>query len=173
MKLNFFLLLGLSIFSSFILCSFFNPPHVRAAYNVMESFTKKMKKEGFRSVGSGGAMMDDVQQISLDYEIYQKLDVCQARMLFLKEAEALLHDINCNLKIRPYLHDYPSTCKNIFLTISFVAPNQMFVEPPYIAYVGLHKDKVVYSTFDKDAGKLVNIYEEPYEQALKIYKDTK
>lgn len=148
-------------------------PHVRAAHKVMDSFTKKMKKEGLYLQGSGGAMMRDIQYITLGYEIVQKMTVEEARMLFISKAEALLDQINSDENIRPYLHDYPFTSKNIFFKITFCKPNGEFVDPPYPTYVVLfnHKDQIVYNIYDHQTERLETLYEESYQDALKIYHE--
>lgn len=160
----------LLLFTSCVL----DPPHVKAAHKIMNSFTKKMKKEGLSLFASGGSMMGDIQVISLDYETCKSVNIEQARMLFIKEAEALLYQINSDHEIHPYLHDYPFTSRNIFLTIAFCKTDGNFADPPNIAYVMLrtHKDLVCYSIYDEQTERLETVYEEPYEEALKIYNET-
>lgn len=160
----------------FFLCTsfYFTPAHVKAAHRLMNSFDKKMKTQGFRLSASGGAMMNDIQKIDLDYEICRYLDVSEARLLFVKHAEALLSQINNDSNIRPYLHNYPFTSKNIFLTFSFCKTNGDLVDPPYIAYVAMQtsKNKVRYLVNDEEKNKLKRVYEEPYDEALRIYKES-
>lgn len=170
MKYLYFMLLVLFLCSACVL----DPPHVKAAQKIMNSFTKKMKKEGLILVGSGGSMMGDIQEINLDYETCQNVNVEQARMIFIKKTESLMYQINSDPEIRPYLHDYPFTSRNIFLEITFCKTDRDFVKPPNIAYVVLrtHKDLVSYSIYDDQTERLATVYEEPYEEALKIYNET-
>lgn len=170
MKFVYFFLPILALFAQ--CCS--ESVHINAAHKVMNSFNKKMKKDKLHLFSSGGAMMDDIQQITLGYEAYKNLNVSDARILFIKKIEALLSEINSDLEIRPYLHDYPFTSRNIFFKISFCKDNGEFVDPPYIAYVSLIniKNRVYYSVYDQRTDMLKTVYEESYEEALKIYHET-
>lgn len=133
-----------------------------------------MKKEGFNLSSSGGAMMGDIQQITLDYEICLNLNVEEARILFIKHAEALLFQINNDLEIRRYLHNYPFTSRNIFFKLTFSTANGAFVDPPYIAFVTLDTKRnfVRYLVHDIKNDSLKTVYEEPYDDALRIYHET-
>lgn len=147
------------------------PVHVAAAHRVMNSFTKKMEREGFHLCSSGGAMMDDIKQITLDYEICQNVNVDEARIIFIKYAESLLEQVNSDIKIRPYLHNYPFTSENILFGISFCKPDGNFADPPYIADVLLQNknNRVFYSVHNKQTELLDDVYSESYEEALNIY----
>lgn len=170
MNVLYIIIFGLILFSACIS----DPPHVKAAHQVMNTFTKKMKTEGLSLRGSGGAMMGDIQQISLGFGIVENRSVDEVRLLFIRETETLLDQVNINANIRPYLHDYPFTSKNIFFKITFCKPDGYFVDPPYIAYVSLmnNRDRIFYSTYNKDKNTLENCFDESYEEALNIYKET-
>jgi len=120
-------------------------------------------------------MMDDIKNITLDYEICKNVDIDEARLLLVKYAEELLLSINLNEKARPYLHDYPFTYKNIKFSLTFVQPDMSFTQKPNITYVTINTSRdhrVDYCTFDQNARKLRTAYKEPYPEALRIYQET-
>jgi hypothetical protein len=170
MKFPFSLLVVAALFVS----CYPTPIHVKAAHKVMNAYNKKMENEGFTLSGSGGAMMDDVKQITLHYDIGLKLTLEEARILFVKEAEDLLCSINQNLEIRPYLHIYPFNSQNIYLTLSFCKPSGDFVDPPFIAYVAMdvERNQVCYLIIHERSNALTLVHAEPYEEALRIYTET-
>lgn len=150
------------------------PAHTQLANKLMNSFTKQMNKENLFLLASGGSMMDDIQEISLDYGSYRILNIEEARMFFISKVEALLKEINESQKARPYLHNFPFTSRNVHLTISFYYPNGDWVDSPHIALVSLlnNKNKVAYVIYDKNLQRYETIYEETYEEALQIYNET-
>lgn len=170
MKLIVFLVL---ILISCIQCT--NPPHIRAAHQIMSSYSTKMESEGFSLVGSGGAMMVDIQEITLDFEICENREISEVRLLFIQKAEELIYQVNSNQNIQQYLHDKPFTSKNISLGISFCKLDGKFVHAPYIAYVFLipEKNRIFYSIYDEGNDRLKTIYDESYEEALTIYNASK
>lgn len=149
------------------------PIHVKEAHKLMNAFTNKANEENLFLVGSGGAMMDDIQEIILQYGSNQKLTVDQARMLFVKKAESLLTMINDSQKIRPFLHNYPFTSQNIFFSISFYDADNGLIDPPYIAYVSMdtRRNRIRYLVNDEANDDLKLVYDEPYEEALRIYNE--
>ncbi|QLH35869.1 MAG: hypothetical protein HWD61_06770 [Parachlamydiaceae bacterium] len=73
----------------------------------MSSYSTKMESEGFSLVGSGGAMMVDIQEITLDFEICENREISEVRLLFIQKAEELIYQVNSNQNIQQYLHDKP------------------------------------------------------------------
>lgn len=156
-----------------ILCSQCTEPHINAAHKVRSAFIKKVKREGFQVFATGGAMMDDVKVVDVVFQKSQNVDVKVARMMLMRYAQLLMHDMNADEELRPYLHDYPVTPKNINLTILFFKEDDDFVNPPYIARVAIsaHDAYIDYSIDNKETNRLDTVFVEPYEMALQIYQE--
>ena len=149
--------------------------HVTEADRIIDKFSSEMKKEGFILVGSGGAMMDNIKEFHLSYEKINSVDVDQARTILIDKALRLINIINSDVKIRPYLNNYPFNLKNINLDLFFTKEKGGFALAPNIATAFTHTrtGKVVF-TADNPAKILLKIvHEETFEEALEIYNNTK
>ena len=113
--------------------------------------------------------MHDIEKINLSLCTQKKLDLEQTRQLFISLIQNLLKKINSDTRIKPYLHNYPFTSKNLCLSLHFVDKKDDNVLPPYIGMVRLMFGKVFYSLQSlKDEMLFEHIHEETYEEALKI-----
>lgn len=169
MKIHNFLIITILFFSS---CS--NPGHIREADRITNLFNKKMKVESLVLAGSGGALMDNIKEISLDFKKVQCVDIEQSRLIYVKNVQALLHLINSDEKVRPYLNNYPFTIENVDFTIIFCGLDDFFALPPYIAHVSSYgKNGIIhYSEYNAEKDNLKTVYEESYEEALNIVNST-
>src|SRR3990167_5708408 len=94
--------------------------YIKLADKITSRFCKEVSKpKGLHLCGYGGALMYDVKQLDLYYYSHQCLTLEEARKLYVEVAEIYLSYINEDEKIRPYLHDYPFTMKNLDLMMSF------------------------------------------------------
>lgn len=164
----------ITVLAVFCLTGCTSPPHIIEADRIMDAFTEKMGKEGYQLFMSGGAMMDDIQKINLGYKIDKPLTIEDARFIIVNKTELLLNMVNNDSRIRPYLHTYPFTSKNIHFGIISVKEDGEFVDPPLIASAQTitNKDIISYCVNDADAGRLNNVHKESYQEALQIYKET-
>jgi hypothetical protein len=160
----FLLLVALMIFNS---CG--GADHIKFSDKVVSAYSKDIKSRyNLQLDGSGGAMMEDIKEVSLMYHSYQTLKLEQARIMIVDCAENLLNRINSDLKIRPYLHNYPFTIKNIELTLGFYDHKGGFVKDEYIASVALLDGTIFYAQFNSSKNIMEHIHSEPYSEALKI-----
>lgn len=125
-------------------------------------------------IGSGGAMMDDVKMISLSFTSFHGFTIEEARQYYVEIAEKYLLLINENEKLRPYLHNYPFDFHNIQFDIGFHDVETRKWSKDSVAFVFCsRKDGIIfYDIYDHEKDKLIDVYEEPYEEALKIVKET-
>ena len=118
--------------------------------------------------------MHDVEKINLSLCTKKRLNVDEARQLFIPLIEKLLSKINTDTNIKPYLHNYPFTSKNLCISLRLEEKNGKKVERPYIADVRLMFGMVFYSVEDLNDDMLFeHVHEETYEEALKIYNSEK
>lgn len=137
---------------------------------IMSSYSKELyKSKGFDLIGSGGATADDVKVISLHYWNHRLVDLAEARILYVNAVEDFIKLVNANTEIRPYLHDYPITIRNLEFTLGFVDDEYNHVRNKRIAYISTINEIVYYRIFTKN--DLVNIHQEPYEEAVRIVKE--
>lgn len=149
------------------------PKHVQAAHRLMNRFTSHMQNsEHFHLSGSGGAMMGDIQQVSLTYESQRDVDINEARRLFVTNSERLLNLINTDTVIRPYLHDYPFEVKNLDFSLSFYSKSHKCIQNEFISYVFFARGNICYCNYDMEKKSQI-VFREPYEEALKIVNNSK
>ncbi len=134
---------------------------------------EEAKEYNLRLVGAGSAIPDNVHGFILDYNSEQKLTIPEARKLYIQGTEKLLNMINNSEELRPFMHEYPFTEKNIDYKLSFHNKDRSFVEPPYVAYVFLSKNNVVYVFHDNKKGKFIDEmdFSEPYLEAVRIVRE--
>lgn len=124
--------------------------------------------------GIWGAFQNDIEGISLDFHLQKNVNIEEARKLLVGSVEELLHRINNDVGIRPFLHNYPFTNNNLWFSIGFKDKNNKFVLPPNIAMASLILGKISYGLEDlKEPLLFDEIHEETYEEALKIYQSEK
>jgi hypothetical protein len=149
-------------------------PYVKYVDELTQSFANEMKKEfGLVCIGNGGGMPDDVEEIQVIFTAYKKVSIGEARKLEVAATERFLKIINDHEKIRPYLREFPFTPKRVQVCISFNKKNDTYYPGKNnVAYMSLINGKIYYRGYDADNQKLVDLFEEPYESALKIIKST-
>jgi hypothetical protein len=137
---------------------------------IFASYGKEMqKKRGYWIEGTGGSMPNgDVRNLFMSFVGIREVDVSEARRLYVELVEGLLNQVNQDKFIRPFLHDYPATCTNTRLHLSFVNEYNRPVSEKHIAFVFLVNNIVYYNYYDHNERMFEDIYEEPYEEALRI-----
>lgn len=142
------------------------------AYSIMNSYSDHLAKtKKIYLEGSGGAMNCDLKELKLRYVSDLKLDLTQARKLYIELVEGLLKLVNNNKEIRQYLHNYPFTKDNIDIIIGFEDKNGKSAKNPKIACIWLAKGKICYSVCKGNSEKFENLCKEPYDDALRIVKE--
>ncbi|MBM3192256.1 MAG: hypothetical protein FJZ63_06385 [Chlamydiae bacterium] len=146
-----------------------DPMYVEYADNITKKFCADVaKKHLIFYYGGGGGFLKNVERIFLDFSAVKNLNIEEARSLVLDCTEDLLQRINNDKKIKPYLEHYPFTEKGLRLSISFDTPDQKRVSSKYVAHVLATNGSIYYSSYDHKKQQLVDLYEEPYQEALKL-----
>jgi hypothetical protein len=147
---------------------------------IVRSFAKEMKKEfGLVCIGGGGGMPYDIEEISVKFVDYKKATIEQAREIEINGTEKLLKMINTHKKIRPYLREYPFVPKRARVSISFYKPDNEYYLDGSVARVSQVKGMIYYDRAEPTKTKkyttvdLIELHEEPYEEALKIVNEDK
>ena len=128
MKLFFNVGAILFMFSFLFGCSSFgyqSPRYVKLAHEITEKTAKELKaQKNLYLIGTGGQMMDDIQMMAMSFNYYQEVNLKTARELTIYAVNEYLSTINNNKEVRPYLHEYPFTAKNIEIRIFVYNPDR-------------------------------------------------
>jgi hypothetical protein len=139
-------------------------------YETSSSINKKYK---INTVGTSASMPGrDVRQLGLEFETRQRLTKEQLRKLLIQFGEELLHNINSNEDIQPYLTKRPFTLENVEIIIYNHDQQGYWLYDPEIGIGHLYKGKIEYNTHDPDKEYgYKNTFEETYEEALKLIQE--
>lgn len=147
------------------------PYYIKLAHKVRDEFiADMMRNKSFQVVSIGGALGRDVEEIAIGFVSKQLVTVELARIQFVLFGEDFLRRLNTWEEIRPYLHDYPATMKNFDLDFMYLDHEDHFVSNGYVATMFYCKGKIVYKAFNHDKNNFEKIYEEPYDEAVRIVR---
>ena len=141
-------------------------------YEVMSSYGKELKKQGFLIEGKGGSFLGGIDLLSLDVVSQQEVNLEEARKIYIGAFENFITKVNENKKVRPFLLNYPFNESNIKLSMSFMTHDRKDVKAPYIAHIFTIKNKIYYSINDPIKDTLEDLHLETYEEALRIVNST-
>jgi len=164
--LNFslFLFMFVSVFG----CNSFRdkmPEYEKIADKITNRTAEKLKKEKkLILIGIGGRMMDDIQMMAMSFNYYHEVNLEQARELLIYAINEYLSDINNNQDVRPYLHEYPFTSKNVEIRIFIYGPDRKKLPPDKIGYISSIDGVLEYYTRADDDHPICR---ETYAEALR------
>lgn len=162
------LLLVLGLFS----CSYPDPECVYRTFYLQKSFSDQaLKNDNLELFLVGGKLLHEIEKINMGFTSSEKVGIEEARMLFVKNVEALLSMINSDVIARPYLNNYPFTIENINFSILFLTEKNQVHCPPLLACVMNVDQKIIYKMGNVEAKKVDIVFEESYEEALRIYHE--
>jgi hypothetical protein len=169
MKLFFNFRVILFMFSLLFGCSSFSQfsDYEKIADEITERTAKELKAEkNLYLVGTGGQMMDDIQMMAMSFYYYQEVDLKAARELIVYVINKYLLAINSNKEIRPSLHEYPFTAKNVEIRIWVFEPNGSNPPLDKIHYISAIDGSLAYYLDLPETYSRQVICEETYEKAL-------
>ena len=140
------------------------------ADGVINQTTNQLEKEkDLFCVGTGGRMMGDIQLLRITFQYFHLVNLEESRELLVYAIQTFLKNSNENKKIRPYLHNYPFTTKNIEITIWILQPDGHYPPQGDIKCIYLEDGTLKYELVapEKFTPRPV-LHEETYEEALKV-----
>ena len=145
----------------------------KTANKVTREVARKLKQEkGLHCAGKGGAMMSDIQEMALSFDLFQEVDLSEARELLVYATTEYLNAINQSREVRPYLHNYPFLPENVKIMIWIHKPDGHDVPIGSIDFMSSVNGRLIYKmTTSIQPYSNKKIHEETYEEALKILKD--
>ena len=169
MKFVFKSALTMIVFFFIILSSCFgyqSPYYIKLADKITAKTAKKLEEQKhLYLIGTGGQMMDDIQMMAMSFAYYQEVSIETARELIVYAISNYLSAINTNAEIKPYLHEYPFTAKNVEISIFIYNPDRSKLPQEKIYCIECMKGKIGYYT---RANPHQAICEENYEKALQV-----
>ena len=114
--------------------------------------------------------------MSITFNFYQESSIEEARELLVYATESYLSDINNDEEVRPYLHNYPFTYKNIRIAIHFYKKDGNDVSSEVLSIAVANKGRVDYYMDDpKDPKRyaLKEMLEETFEDSQRLCKQAK
>jgi hypothetical protein len=135
---------------------------------------QKLKDEkGLILVGTGGRMMDDIKMLMMGFDCSKEVDVEKARELLIYCVKEYLSEINSSKEIRPFLHNYPFTPKNVEIVIYFHNSDRSRVPSDKITVAASNDGEIIYYVYDLEKRTLKTLCEESYERALQSISSEK
>jgi len=141
---------------------------------MVDKITNRYKKEvavprGFIITGSGGAMMNDVERVTLWLTSFEAVNVEQARILYVELMEKYLQYINNCEKLRPYLHNFPFDIHNIELNLQFKDSQCHMRTGQDVTFVFMvRRNQLFYKTYNPKMDEFQLLHKETYEEAKRI-----
>ena len=113
--------------------------------------------------------MHDIQMMAMSFYLYHEVDLKEARELLVYIINEYLSEINSNIEIRPFLHEYPFTAKNVEIRIWAYNPDGSKLSPEKIYYISNIKGRLRYYIRGSDPREA--ICEETYAEASKLVNE--
>jgi len=139
---------------------------------INRSIKQLENRYGLVPIGSGGGNIDNKsRKETVSFHLYHKLTKEEARILIIEIVELLLHNINIDKVIAPYLYNFPFTYKNIEATVFIYEKDESDLFDPNIGLISLtRRGTINYVTYLPNSKwcEYATDVEEPYEQAYKI-----
>ncbi|MCH9627352.1 MAG: hypothetical protein S4CHLAM2_09900 [Chlamydiales bacterium] len=150
--------------------SVFAANYVKMSDRIVKRYNKEVAKPKRLCLsGSGGAMMDDIKKVILNYQSFDSLNIDEGRVLFVDMMEEFLVRMNQNEKIRPYLHNYPFGVENFKLRIGFDDSKRNIIGDGHVALMFVNKNQdLLFEAYDQETGKFYTLHREPYAESLRI-----
>ncbi len=132
------------------------------------------EKHSLKILGTGGAMMNQVEAISLSYTLDEtNPDLSFARQLIVECTSELLEKINNDKMVRPYLKCYPFNELHVYVGISFDYRDKDIENTSYLDHVTVARGKISYSTYNHKNQRFEKLHQELYSDGLEIVNHEK
>jgi hypothetical protein len=151
-----------------------SPEYVELAGKLRADVGKKLaKKYSMHICGITGGLFERVNRLGLSFDIVGPLSKGRLREILIDCAEEFLSDVNADLKIRPYLKNYPFTQNEIEIRLFIQDKNGYDVFDPNISVASARDGYLYYHIAEDKIAPYKSTEEEPYEEALKIVRGEK
>ncbi len=111
-----------------------------------ESSNKMAIKHGMQIIGSGGAMMQCVEEVDVRYSINRLLNKEEARKIMVDVIDDLSNTLNNDQKIRPNLIEFPFPESRLSVIIFVEHSAQTKLLHSFLDAIHFHHGKIFYTT---------------------------
>ena len=129
---------------------------------------RKLKKEKNLCPFGFGGQGNKVLRLCFCY--YQMVNMKEARELLVYAVNEFLEIVNNNQDVKPYLHNWPFTEKNIDIVIYFYLPSGYSVPPKELTIVSSNEGRIKFYNRGPD-GRLFVFHRETFDEAEQIIKN--
>lgn len=92
--------------------------YIKESNRIENQIVKEICEEyNLRIFGFGGGYMDEYDHMHLSFQYPKPLTISAAEDMLVQITEKVLARINESRSLRPYLHNYPFTVKNVWISI--------------------------------------------------------
>ena len=168
------------------------PVYIEYLNEITVPFIKEIEREfDLSCIGDGGSMPYDVQEVQVIFVAHRRGTIEEARRIEVLATEKLLKRINDHKKLRPHLSEYPFPPKRINIGLSFWGNHGEWCTDGSVVHAFSAHGKLFYSAAEiqtymsilsldgrtgevlspsvpETAERLVDLFEESYEDAAKI-----
>ncbi|MDN3506549.1 MAG: hypothetical protein P0S96_04905 [Simkaniaceae bacterium] len=129
------------------------------------------EKYGFSCFSIGGSLSENIKEISIKFNCYEKKSIEDARALEVNCIERLCEMINSNKKIRSYLEEFPFTNERVSIMICFSKEGfKCFPPEESISLVMSCRENLIYDITFNDQRPYQTVLREPYREAYEKVK---
>jgi hypothetical protein len=166
-----FFLVSLFLYGSALLGA--EPNYVHYADAISSRIIKQIEKEfDVHCDATGGSMPHDVASIYLSFATQRRVSLEEARIMHVRCTEMLKEAVNADERVRPFLAEYPFPPSRSEISLSFSGPVGSWNHDGTINHIFGARGKIFYFISDPIDVKIDSFHEEPYEDALKIVKQS-
>jgi hypothetical protein len=142
------------------------PLYISHVHRLQQCYALEVHELGLQLMSVGGCLMQDVEKIGLGFYIEKRVNVEEARQLYVSFAESFRKMVNADRKIRPYLRNYPATINELKFSLSF--SRNPHCRPTDVVHVFYASGEVCYFAINTQ-----EIHHETYDEALRIVQEEK
>lgn len=123
-------------------------------------------EHGLALAGWGGNITGEIRRVNLEFCCYERIDVQQARYIFVQVAESLRAQLNSDKTARVFLHEYPVGLDCLAISIGCVSQSHEEIDDGYVAYFSLINGVLRFKGYSSRTDRFYLLHEEPYAIAL-------
>ncbi len=135
---------------------------------ILNDYCKQVRcSKGWTVLGQGRGAPKDKEIVVIMFKSGWRLSLGEARRVFVLETQKLIDRYNS----RPNPCNGSFNIDNLGYSISFQDSSFQYYGEPYMASVACARGIVFYDRINPATGRLDTIFEEPYEEAVRIVRE--
>jgi hypothetical protein len=148
-----------------------NADYFYSLQNLEKQIDRNFEKQGIYLDSTVERQSSDIRYIRRNYatKVHRLTNVDEARMFYCKFFHDFATTLNSTRGLRPYLHNYPITVKELQLSIAFADDNGELLQYPFIAIIKIEGDTLLYGSYDPLKKCFRLMHEETFSRAYNIY----